>query len=110
MGIKNERNAEIVHRELSDILANEVKDAYIKYITITHIDLSHDSSYAKVYFNVLDQEKKEDTLKALDRATGFIRRTLGQRIDFRIIPELRFVFDESLEYGIKIEKLIDKLK
>lgn len=110
MSIKSERNAEIVHRELSIILANEVKDSYIKYVTITHIDLASDLSFAKIYFNILDQDKKDATIKALDRANGFIRRELGQRVDFRKVPELRFIYDESLEYGMKIEKIIDELK
>ncbi len=110
MSLKSERGAETIHRVLADILANEVKDAHIKYITITHVDLSHDMSFAKIYFNILNIENKDATLKALDKASGYIRKELSKRINFRIVPELKFVFDESLEYGMKIEKLIDKLK
>lgn len=110
MSIKSERGAETIHRELSDILANEVKDHHIKYVTITHVDFSHDFSYAKVYFNLLNKEHKNITLKALEKASGFIRKELSKRIDFRVVPELKFIFDESIEYGMKIEKIIEEIK
>ena len=66
-------------------------------------------SFAKVYVTVLDQEKKEETIKALNNAAGFIRKTLADRVDVRHIPELSFVYDESIDYGKKIETIIEQI-
>ena len=79
------------------------------FVTITDVKVSNDLSYAKVYFTVLDQNKINLTLKGLKEASGFIRHELRNRVDIRQIPELEFVYDESLEEAKKIEDIIDKL-
>ena len=107
MSIKNERVNSNIQRELSYILANEVKNPNIKFITITACDVTSDLSFAKVYFTTLGDVK--ETLKALKSAKGFIRRTLADRIELRHIPELEFIYDESIEYGKKIEEIIEEI-
>ena len=107
MSIKNERVNSNIQRELSYILANEIKNPHIKFITITAVDVTSDLSYAKVYFTTLGEEK--ETLKALKSAKGFIRKTLADRIELRHIPELEFIYDESIEYGKKIEQKIKEI-
>lgn len=109
MSVKIERINSNMIREISYILANEIKDNDIKFVTVTDVKVTNDLSYAKVYFTVLDSNKKEDTLKALKNAAGFIRRELCNRVDIRHMPELEFVFDESIEYGKKIENIIEKI-
>ena len=109
MSIKIERIGSNLVKEISYILANEVKDNDIKFVTVTDVKVTNDLSYAKVYFTVLDNEKRKTTLEALNSAKGFIRRELADRVDVRHIPELEFVFDESIEYGKKIENIIDKI-
>ena len=109
MSIKIDRIASNMVKEISYILANEVKDSDIKFVTVTDVKLASDLSFAKVYVTVFDQEKKEDTMKALNQAKGFIRKKLSERIDIRHTPELSFVFDESIEYGNKIEKIIEQI-
>ena len=110
MSIKTERLANVLLKEISSILMLEVKDEDIKFVTITHVDLSSDLSYAKVYCTVLNDEKKDKTLKDLNNAKGFIRNELIKRkIEMRKIPELSFIFDESIEYANKIEKIIEKM-
>ena len=110
MSIKTERLANVLLKEISSILMLEIKDEDIKFVTITHVDLSSDLSYAKVYCTVLDDEKKEKTLKDLNNAKGFIRNELIKRkIEMRKIPELTFIYDESIEYGNKIEKIIEEI-
>ena len=109
MSVKIERINSNMIREISYILANEIKDNDIKFVTVTDVKVTNDLSYAKVYFTVLDMSKKEDTLKALKNAAGFIRRELCNRVDIRHMPELEFVFDESIEYGKKIENIIEKI-
>ena len=95
--------------EVSKILMLEVKDEDIKFVTVTDCDTSNDLSYCKVYVTVLEQEKKEETLKALNNASSFIRGELAKRIEIRHIPELKFIYDESVFYGEKIDKIIDEI-
>ncbi len=109
MNVKIERLNSTFVKEISYILSTEVKDENIKFVTITDCDITSDLSYAKVYFTVLDMSKKIDTLKALDRAKSFIRGKLSERVDIRHTPELKFIFDESIEYGNRIEKKIEEL-
>ena len=109
MSIKTQRIASSIIKELSYILAYEVKDEDIKFVTITDCKLATDLSYAKIYVTVFDKDKINSTIKALNDAAGFIRKELSQRIDVRHTPELNFVYDESIEYGKKIENIIEKI-
>lgn len=109
MSVKIDRIASNIVKEISYILAYEVKDNDIKFITVTDCKLSSDLSYAKIYITVLDDTLKNSTLKALKDASGFIRHQLAERLDIRHTPELEFVYDESIAYGKKIEDIIDKI-
>ncbi len=109
MGFKIDRIASSFVKEISYILATEIRDKDIQFVTITDCKVTNDLSFAKVYFTVLDENKKDSTLKALEDAAGFIRKTLADRVDIRHIPELQFVYDESIEYGKKIEDIIDDI-
>ena len=88
-------------KEISYILETEIKDEDIKFVTVTDCKVTNDLSFAKVYVTVLDDNKKEQTLKALDKAS--------ERMELRHIPELNFVYDESLENGMNIESIINKI-
>lgn len=96
-------------REISNVLEYEIKDQHIKFVTITAVKVTSDLSFAKVYFTVLDDSKKEDTKKALNQASGFIRTKLFDRIDIRHMPKLEFVYDDSIEYGMDIENKIKEI-
>jgi len=96
--------------EISLILMEEVKDDDLKDIVITGVDVTNDLSYAKVYFTLYNKEKKEKVLSALSNAASFIRGKLSERIEIRHTPELRFIYDESEEYGQRIDKIIKELK
>lgn len=110
MSIKTERLANLLQKEISEILMLEVKDKDINFVTITHVDLSSDLSYAKVYCTVLDDEKRDKCMHDLKHASGFIRSELIKRkLEMRKIPELDFRFDESIEYGNKIENIIKEM-
>lgn len=109
MSIKIDRIASNMVKEISYILAMEVKDQDIKFVTVTDVKVTNDLSFAKVYVTVLDENKKDSTLKALNDAKGFIRRELADRVDIRHIPELTFVYDESIAYGSKIEHIIEEI-
>ena len=107
MSVKNERINSNIQRELSYILANEVKNPNIKFVTITYCDVTSDLSYARVYFTTMSEVN--ETLKGLKSAKGFIRKTLADRIELRHIPDLEFIYDESIEYGKRIEEKIKEI-
>ena len=109
MSIKIERLNSVFEKEISYILQNEVKDPIIKFVTVTGCEITNDLSYCKVYVTVFDNDKKGEVLKALDGAKSFIRGEISKRVEIRHTPELRFVFDDSIEYGEKIEKLIKEI-
>ena len=109
MSIKTERLANLLIKEISSILMTEIKDEDIKFVTITGVDTTSDLSYAKVYFTVLDETKKETTLEALTGAASFIRSKLAERVEIRHTPELKFIYDTSIEYGNHIEEIIDSI-
>lgn len=109
MSVKIERIASEMVKQISYILATEIKDEDIKFVTVTDCKVTNDLSFAKVYVTVFDKEKIKNTVDALNNASGFIRRELADRIDIRHIPELTFVYDESIEYGKNIENIIDRI-
>ena len=95
--------------EISYIIEREVKNRDIKFVTITDAKTTSDLSYAKIYFTVLDDNKKESTKKALNQASGFIRTKLFDRIDIRYMPKLEFIYDESIEYANSIENKVKEI-
>ena len=110
MSIKTERIANVLVKEISDILQNEVHDKDIKFVTITAIKVDTDLSLAQVYCTVFDTSKKDKCLNDLNAAKGFIKTELAKRkLEIRRIPDLRFIYDESIEYGNNIERIIKNL-
>lgn len=110
VNLKLQRLAKQVEREIAKIIQEDIKTD-IGFVTITGVELTSDLSYARVYYTVLgNDEKRESVQKKLERAKGFIKSTLGSRVKMRKIPELIFEYDQSLEYGEHIEQLIKKIK
>jgi len=107
--IRIERLESTFQEELSMILMTEVKDEDIRFVTITGCDITSDLSFAKVYFTVLEEEKRKEILEKLNNAAAFIRGKLSERIEIRHTPELKFIYDESIAYGEKIEKIIEEI-
>ena len=107
--VKIERLNHAFQEEISMILMTEIKDEDIKFVTITDVDTSNDLSYAKVYFTVLDDTKRESTLEALNNAASFIRGELSKRVEVRHTPELKFIYDTSIDYGKHIEEIIEDI-
>ena len=100
-----------VKRVVADIISNGIKDPRVNSMTtITNVEVTRDLRFAKIYISVLGEEnEKQDTIEGLDNAKGFIRREIGNRIDLRYAPEPMFYLDESIEQGIYMSKLIDKV-
>jgi len=102
------RVADQIQRELSDILRSELKDPRVGMITLTGVEVSPDFAHAKVFFTSLAEAAQRDEVRAgLKRASGFLRTMLGARIKIHNTPELHFVYDESVESGIRLTHLIE---
>ncbi len=101
--------ADLIQRELADLLRHEVRDPRVGMVTLTSVDVAPDLSHAKVFFTLLDKDKQGDTTKALQRAAGFLRSQLSHRMTMYSTPELRFVYDESVERGDRLSQLIDSV-
>jgi ribosome-binding factor A len=105
---RSRRIAEQVQRELSDIIRLELKDPRVGMITITDVEMTPDNAHAKVFFTVLGQQPRIDEAAAgLQHAAGYLRSQLAQRIKIRIVPQLHFEYDASVERGIRLSQLID---
>ncbi|KIL50515.1 MULTISPECIES: 30S ribosome-binding factor RbfA [Jeotgalibacillus] len=111
MSLRSNRVGEQMKKELGDIIGRKIKDPRIGFVTVTDVEVTGDLQQATVYITVLgDEEQRENTLRGLAKAKGFIRSEIGQRIRLRKTPELLFEFDESIETGNRIESLIRDLK
>ena len=110
MAFKKERLEKIIAREISQILFSEVKDARLKLVTITNVNLSGDLSIATVFFTVYgEDEVVAEVSKSLEDAKGFIRLNLGHQIEVKKVPELRFKYDSSFSQGNRIEDILKAL-
>lgn len=104
------RVADQIQRDLSEIIAFELKDPRVGMITITEVQVTPDYAHAKIFFTTLvdDQEKIRNTIAGLSAASGFLRNQLGRRLTIHTLPELHFVHDTSTVRGIEMSKLIDE--
>lgn len=103
------RIADQIQRELADLVRLEVRDPRVGLVTITGVELSRDQSHAKVYFTVLGAASDaEQAREGLQRAAGFLRTQLAHRLTTRTVPDLAFHFDESVERGVRLSRLIDE--
>jgi len=110
MSIRPTRVGEQMKKELSDIIGRKIKDPRIGFVTVTDVQVTGDLQQAKVFISVLgDEEQRQNTLKGLAKAKGFIRTEIGRRIRLRKTPEILFEFDESIDYGNRIETLLQDI-
>ena len=97
-----------MQRELALLLRDAVKDPRLSEVTVQEVRVTRDLSHAKVYFTVLDKSEADFFTTQLGKAAGFLRRRLGQVMKLRTVPELKFVYDSSIEEGQRLEALIEK--
>jgi ribosome-binding factor A len=105
---RSDRVAEQVRRDLADLIRSELKDPRVGMISLTAVELTPDYAHAKVYFATLHAEHLEEIERGLKRASGFLRRELGRRIHIHTLPELHFVYDNSIERGASLSLLINQ--
>lgn len=103
------RVADQIQRELADMLKTEVKDPRVGIITITGVEVTRDYAYAKIFYTALNDKEENAAIEAgLKHASGFLRSQLSNRMRLRVIPQLHFIYDESVERGVYLSRLIDK--
>jgi len=105
-----ERVAERVRVELSTLLTRTVRDPAVSAVTITHVSMTADLQLARIYYTVLDGGNRRDTARGLRRAKTYLRRLIGQRLQLRQVPELRFMFDDTLEQQDRLAKLFTDIE
>jgi ribosome-binding factor A len=112
MKIRPERVAQLMRREVADVLANKLRDPRLSHwVSVTDVVVSDDLSFAKVFVSILPTgEERARTLEALSGAAGFVRRELAPRLGLREVPELRFMLDSSIERGARVEELLKKIE
>ena len=109
--IKNTRINMEVQRELSQMIRSEIKDPRIHPLTsVVAVEVTPDLKYCKAYISVLgDEEAGKATIEGLRSAASFVRRELAHRVNLRNTPEIKFILDQSIEYGVNMSKLIDEV-
>jgi ribosome-binding factor A len=105
------RVGEQIREDLTELLAREVHDPGIGFLTITRVEVTSDLQNARVYYTTLgDAQARKQTARALGRATPFLRRQLGSRLRLRRIPELQFFYDENIERLDRVERILQELE
>jgi len=109
-GKRSEKVADLIHKEISQMLVKSIKDPRIGFVTITRVTVSDDCRMAKVYYSVAGTlEEREKSMRGLNSAKGYIRKELGRRISLRYTPEIMFRYDPSIEYAIHMEEIFQHL-
>ena len=109
MSIKIDRLNNIMVENIGKIIRTEIKDERINFVTVTACKITNDLSFAKVYVTVLNDKERDNVIKLLNKASNFIERELSKRIEIRKMPDITFVYDESLEYALNIESIIESI-
>jgi len=104
---RSDRVADLIRAEISDILLKQVRDPRTRNVTVTGVKMTDDLRLAKIFFVPMGEDiSGGDAQEGLERAASFLRRELGKRLQLRYVPELKFIFDKSFEYGDRIERLL----
>lgn len=110
MSIRNQRINAIFAREINHILTFEIKNPDINLVSVSEVKVSNDLSIAKVFVSLLNKETIGSTMQALNNSKGFIKTNLAKKLNIRKIPELNFIYDDTLDKAKRIEDIINKHK
>jgi ribosome-binding factor A len=109
-GNRSDRVGDQILREISDLLLKKVKDPRLKGVTLTGVSVSRDLRRAYVYYSIFGEgEQKKQVQEGFESAKGYIRREIGERLQLRYVPDVQFRHDNSLEYGQKMERILEEL-
>lgn len=105
---RSDRVADQIQRELAKLIQHDMGDPRLNFLSVSAVEVTRDLAYATVYVSsLIDKTSHEEILQVLHKANGFLRRELGKAMRLRIVPELKFKYDESIEKGMSMAKLID---
>ncbi len=107
---RSTRVGDLIREEIAEIIMHRLRDPRLGFVTVTGAEISEDLRHATVYLSVLEDSKRDDTLSIVKASASFIRSELGKRLRIKYIPFLTFRIDESIEYGLKIDRLLDEIK
>lgn len=112
MRIRPEKVAHLMRREVADILERKVRDPRISStVTVTDVEVTRDLSFARIYVTVMgDEETRAKVMQGLAAAIGFVRHEIGERLELREVPDMRFVYDTSLDRGHRVEDLLRRIE
>ncbi|AUR51482.1 30S ribosome-binding factor RbfA [Aquella oligotrophica] len=103
------RMADQIHKDIMQILRSRVKDPRVSWVTVNDVEVTNDYSLATIYYTVMDSNEVDNAAKALEKAKGFIRSELSKGLTTYTVPQLKFVYDKSLERGSRILSLISQV-
>lgn len=107
--LRTGRVAEQIQRELAELIQMEIKDQRVGMVTLTGVEVTQDYAHAKVYFTTMKSAEQAPKAQAgLEHAAGFLRSQLAHRMKLRIMPQLHFIYDTSVEHGVRLSQLIDE--
>ena len=110
-GKRSDKVADLVQKEISEMLLRSIKDPRIGFVTVTRVKVSGDCRSARVYFSIVgSEEERNRSMEGLNSAKGFLRKELGRRVSLRYTPDLIFQFDPSIEYAIHMEEVFQHLR
>jgi ribosome-binding factor A len=109
---RSDRVASQVKRVMAELIQREVKDPRLGFVTVNEVDVSRDLSVAKIFFSTMagDETQRQGNLEVLAHAAPFLRRELAKRLRMRVTPELRFVYDDSIERGMQMDRILEQLR
>jgi len=109
LSIRQARVGDLLKHTIAELLQRKVKDPRVEGITITGVDVSVDLKISRVFFCMLDSGRKEEAMKGLESAAGFLRRELKKVLRLKTVPSLLFAYDASFDYGCKIEEILNHI-
>lgn len=110
-GRRTERVGSLIQMELSQLILMRVKDPRLGFVTVTHVDVTPDLKSARVFYSVMGNDKvKSDSQLALEKAAGFLQKEIGTTLKLRYTPRLQFCFDDSLDRGLEIDRVLRDIK
>jgi len=105
---RSQRVGDQIQRELAQLVQRELKDPRVSMVSITAVRVSRDLAHARIYITTMNEEQQQAAVDALNHAAGFLRRELGKAMRMRVIPSLKFYYDESIAHGMHMNDLINE--
>jgi ribosome-binding factor A len=107
---RSERVGDLIREEVADLIMYKLKDPRIGFVTVTGVEMTADLKLARVFVSVMKEEERELTLEILNSSKNFIRSNLSKRLRMKFIPAIEFRLDTSIEYGLKIDRLLKEIR